>query len=570
MIIKGTKVSNGYAIGKVKIIHQQEILVSQKKVDDVIVEFNRVKIAVGNVVEKIEQEKISVEGRLNMSELSIFDAHKTMAQDPEVLSMIKLEIEKNHESAEFIVNKVFDEVINSFEAMENEYFRQRAEDVSAIKRKILCELLKIEEIDIDKITDKVIIASYDLTPSQTARLNPENTLGFITETGGLTSHSAIMARSLEIPAVLGLKGILNHLNDGDEIIVDSLEGYVIINPTRKEIKTYEKKIKLNQVYTEKLSLIKTLPSTTLDDRKITLAANIGNMNELDKALEVNADGVGLFRTEFLYMDRPNLPSEEEQFLVYKNVLEKMKDKKTVIRTIDIGGDKTLDYLRLPKEMNPFLGLRAIRLCFNMPDLFKTQIRALLRASIYGKLSIMFPMISTIEEIIAAKEVVNEVKSELIEENIEVSNQIEIGMMIETPAAAIMSEKFVKYIDFFSIGSNDLVQYTLAADRMNEHVAYLHQPLNPAILKMIKMTIDTAHKYKRWVGICGEMASDKYAALLLIGLGVDELSMTAPNLLYIKDIILNSNYKDLKHIASRCLMLEREIEVINYLKEHCDI
>ncbi|QVK18136.1 phosphoenolpyruvate--protein phosphotransferase [Mycoplasmatota bacterium] len=570
MIIKGTKVSNGYAIGKVKIIHTQEILVNQKKVDDVIVEFNRVKKAVENVVEKIEAEKILVEDRLNISELYIFDAHITMAQDPEVLSMIKLEIEKNHESAEFSVNKVFDEVIKTFESMDNEYFSQRAEDVLAIKRKILCELLKIEEINIEQITDKVIIASYDLTPSQTARLNPENTLGFITETGGLTSHSAIMAKSLEIPAVLGVRGILDHIKDGDIIIIDGEEGYVIINPTPKEIKLYEKKKQLNQIYKEKLNLTKSLPTTTLDDRKVELAANIADLNDFSKALEVNADGIGLFRTEFIYMDRPNLPSEEEQFLIYKKVLEKMRDKKVVIRTVDIGGDKTLDYLRLPKEMNPFLGLRAIRLCLNQPEIFKKQIRALLRASIYGKLCIMFPMISTVQELIDAKEIVNQTKTELQNENCEVSDNIEIGMMIETPAAAILSEKFAKHIDFFSIGTNDLIQYTLAADRMNEQVSYLYQPLNPAILKLIKMTIDSAHKYNKWVGICGEMASEKYGALLLVGMGADELSMTASNLLYIKDILLGSNYIDLKHITSRCLMFETDVEVINYLKEQCDL
>ncbi len=570
MIIKGTKVSNGYAIGKVKIIHKQEILVSDKKVDDVIVEFNRVKKAVENVVDKIDQEKQLVANRLKIEELRIFDAHITMAQDPELLNMIKLEIEKNHESAEYVVNKVFNEVIKTFKAIENEYFRDRAEDVEEIKRKILYELLNIEEVDLDNINEKVIIASHDLSPSQTARLSRDNTLGFITETGGLTSHSAIMARSLEIPAVLGLKDVMSHLKDGDVIIIDSEEGYVIINPNSEEINEYQNKIRLNQVYTEKLSLIKNLPTTTLDDKKLYLAANIGNITDFEKALEVNSDGIGLFRTEFMFMDRPDLPDEEEQFLIYKNILERMNQKKVVVRTVDIGGDKSLEYLHLPKEMNPFLGLRAIRLCLSNKKLFVDQIRALLRASVYGKLSIMFPMVSTIQELLDIKEIIKEIKDELTSKKISFSDNIEIGMMIETPAAAILSEKFTKHVDFFSIGTNDLVQYTLAADRMNEHVSYLYQPLNPSVLRLIKMTIDSAHKYKKWVGVCGEMASDKHAALLLVGLGVDELSMATSNLLYIKDIILTSNYKDLKHIANRVLMLETENEVLNYLKEHVDL
>ncbi len=570
MIIKGTKVSNGYAIGKVKVIHNQEILVSHKKVDDVIVEFNRVKKAVENVVDKIKEEKILVENRLNYNELRIFDAHMTMAEDPEILSMIKLNIEKDHTSAEFAVKKVFDDVINTFKASDKEYFRQRATDVEDIKRKILCQLLKIEEINLDTITDKVIIASHDLTPSQTARLNQENTLGFITEAGGLTSHSAIMAKSLEIPAVLGLKDVLNYVNDGDEIIIDSEEGFIIVHPTEEEIKAYEKKIKLKKVYQEKLSLIKSLATTTLDDKSMTLASNIGNLFDFEKALEVNSDGIGLFRTEFIFMDRPELPTEDEQFEIYKKVLSKMKSKKVIIRTVDIGGDKSLDYMRLPKEMNPFLGLRGIRLCLKHPEIFKKQIRALLRASIYGKLCIMFPMISTVKEFLEAKKMVDETKKELKKEKIVVSKKIEIGMMVETPAAAILSDKFAKYVDFFSIGTNDLVQYTLAADRMNEHVSNLYQPLNPSILKLIKMTIDNAHQYKKWVGVCGEIASDKYAALLLIGLGVDELSMNVSNLLYIKDIILNTSYKDLKHIASRVLMLDTEKDVMEYLIDHCDI
>lgn len=570
MIFKGTTVSNGYAIGRVKIIHQQEILVSSKKVDDVIVEFNRVKKAIENVVMKIKDEKKLYANRLNVNDLFIFDAHITMAQDPEILSLIKLEIEKNKESAEYAVNKVFDEVIKTFQALDDEYFRERAEDVEAVKRKILYELLKIEEVDIDNIDEKVIIASYDLTPSQTARLNKNNTLGFITETGGVTSHSAIMARSLDIPAVLGVKGIMKELQDGELIIIDSEEGLVILNPTEEQIKEYENKIRLSQVYTEKLNLIKKLPTATLDDRKISLGANIGNLMDYEKALEVNSDGIGLFRTEFLFMDRPSLPTEEEQFEVYKTVLSGMNSKRVVVRTVDIGGDKKLEYMPLPKEMNPFLGLRAIRLSLTYKEMFKTQIRALLRASVYGKLAIMFPMISTIDEIRDSRDILEQTTTELRNEGIEVSDDIEIGIMIETPASAILCEKFVKYVDFFSIGTNDLIQYTLAADRMNEHVSYLYQPFNPAILRLIKMTVDTAHKYNRWVGVCGEMASDKYAALLLVGLGVDELSMASTNLLYIKDIIINSNYKDLKHLAHRSLMLEEAEDVINYLKEHTDI
>lgn len=426
-----------------------------------------------------------------------------------------------------------------FLSMEDEYMRERAADIRDIGGRIIRALKGEEKSSIGDIKDKCIIVAKDLTPSDTAQLNREYVLGFITELGGKTSHSAIIARALEIPAVSGIKDATEILKTGDLIILDGVKGIIYINPDESLIDEYQNKIQREMEEKRELLIYKDRKVLTKDGKRIEVAANISSKEEVDVALKYGADGIGLFRTEFLFMNRETAPTEEEQFEVYKYVLEKMDFRPVIIRTLDVGGDKKIPYIDVGTEMNPFLGLRAIRLCFERLDLFKTQLKALLRASIYGNLKIMFPMISKVDEIKRAKEILEDVKAELKKAGQKFSDKIEIGIMIEVPSAAIISDLLAKEVDFFSIGTNDLIQYTLAVDRMNEKVSNIYEPSHPAILRLIKMVIDNAHKEGKWVGMCGEMASDISMIPLLIDYGIDELSMSAPSILKVKKEILKS-------------------------------
>lgn len=534
---KGIAASKGYAIGKAFLYEEHEIQIIDEKIADTTKELDNLQAAVEKCREQLEKIKKKTLENVGEHEAAVFDAHLSMLDDPEFVGSVQTEIKTNSVNAMKAVDTVAKNLVMIFEAIDDAYLRERAADVKDVSKRMIANLaghtvgLEIEDKD-------TIVVAHDLTPSDTAQLDKEKVNGFITNIGGRTSHSAIMARTLEIPAVVGLGDITTSLNDGDTVIVDGIEGIVIINPDDATIQTYKEKMAAYEAEKEELKKLLNVSVVTKEGKHVEVCGNIGKPQDVDQVLANGGDGVGLFRTEFLYMDRDNAPTEEEQYNAYKHVLEAMKGKKVVIRTLDIGGDKTLPYLPLPQEMNPFLGYRAIRLCLDKKDVFKVQLRALLRASVHGQLAVMFPMISGIEEFNGAKDVVEECKRELDAEGKAYSNTIEWGMMVEIPAAAVMADELAKTVDFFSIGTNDLIQYTLAADRMSEKVSYLYNPMHPAVLRLIKMTIDGAHKHGKWVGMCGEMAGDETAIPTLLSYGLDEFSMSATSILGAKKILLN--------------------------------
>jgi phosphotransferase system enzyme I (PtsI) len=446
--------------------------------------------------------------------------------------------------------------------MDDEYMKERAADIKDVGGRLMRNALGLKEQDLSLINEDTVVIAYDLTPSDTATMNKEKVLGFATDIGGRTSHTAIMARSLEIPAVLGLKSITQEVKDKDLVIVDGIEGVVIVNPDEKTQKEYLDKKAEYEAFIRELAELKDLPAKTLDGHEVELVGNIGTPKDVEGVLRNGGSGVGLYRTEFLYMDSDTMPDEEKQYKAYKEVFESMGDHPVIIRTLDIGGDKNLPYLQLDEEMNPFLGLRAVRLCFVEKELFKTQLRAILRASAFGNAHIMFPMISNVQEVRQAKAILEECKQELREEKISFDENIKVGIMVEIPSAAVTADIIASEVDFFSIGTNDLCQYTLAVDRMNETVSYLYQPLSPAILRLVKMVIDASHNAGggKFTGMCGELAGDPHAALILLGLGLDEFSMSASSVPQIKKIIRSVNKKDAEIIAEKALKLSTEEEV----------
>ena len=480
--------------------------------------------------EELSAIKDKTEQNLGADKAEIFAAHLLVLSDPELIDSVKDKITNEKRNAEFALNEVADQFITIFENMDNEYMKERASDIRDVSRRVIGHLLGIEAGSLATITEETIVIAEDLTPSDTAQLNPLFIKGFATDIGGRTSHSAIMSRSLEIPAVVGTKEATKSIKTGDIVVVDGIDGEVVINPSEDVLATFKQKKADFQKQKDEWAKLVNDQTTTSDGEHVELAANIGTPKDLDGVIANGAEGIGLYRTEFLYMGRENLPTEDEQFEAYKEVVERMEGKPVVIRTLDIGGDKELPYLDLPKEMNPFLGFRAIRLCLEQQDLFRVQLRALLRASAYGNLKIMFPMIAVLEELRQAKALLNEEKDKLISEGVTVSDSIEVGIMVEIPSTAVAAPQFAKEVDFFSIGTNDLIQYTFAADRMNQQVSYLYQPYHPAILRLVEMVIKAAHKEGKWVGMCGEMAGDEIAIPLLLGLGLDEFSMSATSIL----------------------------------------
>lgn len=537
-MLKGIAASSGIAIGKAYVIREEENAINRYEVKDTEKEIKRFQGAILKAKEEIEAIKENAVKNFGEEKALIFEAHLMILEDEEFRASVIEKIKQNI-NAEYAVKETVEMFEGIFLSMEDEYMRERAADIRDIGGRIIGALKGEEKSSIGDIKDKCIIVAKDLTPSDTAQLNREYVLGFITELGGKTSHSAIIARALEIPAVSGIKDATEILKTGDLIILDGVKGIIYINPDESLIDEYQNKIQREMEEKRELLIYKDRKVLTKDGKRIEVAANISSKEEVDVALKYGADGIGLFRTEFLFMNRETAPTEEEQFEVYKYVLEKMDFRPVIIRTLDVGGDKKIPYIDVGTEMNPFLGLRAIRLCFERLDLFKTQLKALLRASIYGNLKIMFPMISKVDEIKRAKEILEDVKAELKKAGQKFSDKIEIGIMIEVPSAAIISDLLAKEVDFFSIGTNDLIQYTLAVDRMNEKVSNIYEPSHPAILRLIKMVIDNAHKEGKWVGMCGEMASDISMIPLLIDYGIDELSMSAPSILKVKKEILKS-------------------------------
>ena len=565
MNIKGIAASNGIAIAKAFKLIEPELTVVKATISDVEAEINLYKEALVKTTEELQKIKVKAAQNLSEEEAAVFDAHINMANDPELLSQTTDKIKSESVNAAYAFDEVSNMFIMMFESMDNEYFRERAADIKDIKKRILAHLLGVKVNDPSTIDEQVVIIAEDLTPSDTAQLDRNFVKGFATNIGGRTSHSAIMARSLEIPAVVGTKTILEDVKDGDMIILDGLEGNVIVNPTAEQVAHYEEVAKQYEAQKAEWAKLKNEKTVSKDGQHVELAANIGTPKDVEGVLANGGEAVGLYRTEFLYMGRDNFPTEEEQFEAYKAVLEAMGDKPVVVRTLDIGGDKELPYLHLPKEMNPFLGYRAIRLCLDDTDLFRTQLRALLRASAYGKLRVMFPMIATLNEFRSAKALLLKEKAKLVAEGVTVSEEIEVGMMVEIPSAAVLADQFAKEVDFFSIGTNDLIQYTMAADRMNEKVSYLYQPYNPSILRLVKMVIDAAHKEGKWTGMCGEMAGDQTAIPLLLGLGLDEFSMSATSILPARSLISKLSKAEMADLAAEALNKSTVEEVIELVE-----
>ena len=566
MRIKGIGASDGIAISKVFKLEAVVLDIKDHKIDDVDQELSLLKSAIEKSVKELQTIREKTAIKLDEEHAMIFDAHIQIANDPEIARQVEDMVKNAKSNSAHAFQTVSEMFAQMFESMDNAYMKERAADVRDVSRRVIAHILGVELSDPTMIDEEVIVVAEDLTPSDTAQLDREFVKGFITNIGGRTSHSAIMARSLEIPAIVGTKNIMDNVNNGDKVILDGLDGEVIINPTDEEVEQYRQK---NLEYLEKVAIWSKFvneKSITLDGKHVEIAANIGSPDDVDSVLKNGGEGVGLYRTEFLYMNNDNFPTEDEQYVAYKMVLESLQNKKVVIRTLDIGGDKHLDYLPMDEELNPFLGHRALRLCLERTDLFKTQLRALLRSSVHGDLHIMFPMVATLNEVRKAKAVLEECKKELDAEGIKYNDDVKVGIMVEIPAVAILADQFAKEVDFFSIGTNDLIQYSFAADRMNQKVSYLYQPYNPSLLRLIKMVIDASHKEGIWTGMCGEMAGDQIAAPILLGLGLDEFSMSATSILQTRYSFSKLSYQEMKEMAETCLTLGTNEEVKSYVEK----
>ena len=563
-MLKGIAASQGIAIAKVYKLEQPVLKIVQISANPEE-ELKKLDSAFTKTIADIEQIKEVASKTLAEEELAIFDAHLMMIGDPEFRASIENEITSNSVNAEYAADCVSKMMISMFESMDDEYMRARAADIKDVSFRLLCNITGNEIPNLSTLNEPVVVVAKDLTPSDTGSLNKEFAKGFATEIGGRTSHSAIMARSVEIPAIVGVNEILNTLKSGDLVILDAINGEVITEPTEEQIAEYTKRAEEFRANKEALKALKDKPSVSVDGHKVELVGNIGSPADVDAVNANGGEGVGLFRTEFLYMKSENdFPNEDMQFAAYKSVLEGMNGKQVVIRTLDIGGDKKLSYFQFEEEMNPFLGVRAVRFCLSRKDIFRVQLRALLRASAFGKLCIMFPMIATVAEFREAKAVYDEERAKLIAEGVTVGD-VQVGIMIEIPAAAVLADQLAKEADFFSIGTNDLIQYSMAADRMSQPVSYLYQPLNPSVLRLIKMAIDGAHKEGKWCGMCGEMAGDELAAPILLGLGLDEFSMSATSILPARKIINSLSYAEMKELAEKAVASSTEAEVVELIK-----
>lgn len=564
--IKGIGVSNGIVIAPAYRLVEPNLSFEKRTITDIYSEKERFNHCIELAKSELETVRDRATEKFGSEEAAIFSAHLLVLLDPELKSAIEAKIETGMNS-EAALDEVSTMFISMFESMDNEYMQERAADIRDVSRRLLSKLLNISLPDLSNINEEVVIVADDLTPSMTAQLNKQFVKAFVTNIGGRTSHSAILARTLEIPAVVGTKNATQLVEQNNLVIVDGSTGMVIVNPTDEAIKTYKLMQAKFETNKAAVSAFIDKPSVDKDGHHVELAGNIGRPDDVDAVVANGGDGIGLFRTEFLYMDRNDYPTEEEQFNAYKAVLEKMGDKPTVVRTLDIGGDKELPYLKLPQEMNPFLGYRAIRLCLDDRNLFNVQLRALLRASVFGNLKIMFPMIATLDEFREAKAFLYEVKEQLLAEGHQVSDDIEIGMMVEVPSAAIIADLFAKEADFLSIGTNDLIQYTLAADRMNEKISYLYQPYHPAVLRLVKNVIAAGHANGCWVGMCGEMAGDEVAIPLLLAMGLDEFSMSASSILHGRAQIAKLSKIEIEKHISHVLSLSTAYDVEQYVKQN---
>ncbi len=565
-MIKGIGASNGIAIAKAYKLVMPDLSVEKTGVADVAGELAKLKEAMEVTATQLAAIKEAASKNLSAEEAAVFDAHALVLADPELKSQIEDKIKNEKVNVAYATDEVAKMFVMMFESMDDAYFKERAADIKDVSRRLLANILGKSLPNPALISEEVVVIADDLTPSDTAQLNKNLVRGFATNIGGRTSHSAIMARSLEIPAVVACKTITEDVKDGDMIVLDGKEGIVLVNPSEEVIEEYTAKRDAYIAERNELKKLVNEKTESTDGHHVELVANIGSISDLESVIANGGEGVGLFRTEFLYMESAALPTEDQQFEVYKEVLETMKGKPVVVRTLDIGGDKEIAAIDMPHEMNPFLGVRAIRLCFEKPEIFRTQLRALLRASTYGDLRIMFPMIATLEEFRKAKAMLKEEEASLKAAGFAISDNYQVGIMIEIPAAAVNADQFAKEVDFFSVGTNDLVQYTFAADRMSNSINYLYQPFNPAILKLVKGVIEAAHANGKWAGMCGEMAGEPLAAPLLLGLGLDEFSMSATSILSQRKLIRSLSKADMEQLAAEALTKGTMDEVIALVEE----
>ena len=561
-MLKGKGISEGIGIGKALVIKKEKIKIEKSKIDDVSKELEKLNVSLNSVIKETEQLK----EKSNNEQKQILEAYLMILQDETLLQKAKELIEKEKMNCVYAVEQGLGEIITNFRNIPDEYISERANDIEDIKNRIISKLLKIEENDLGEIEPSTIIVTQELTTSDTAKINMKNMSGIISEIRGTNSHVSIIARNKQIPMIIRIEDVVNQIKDGDVVVINGKTGEVHVNPTIEEMVEFEKQQKEEKEEKTKLEEYKNKVAVTQDGYQVEVSSNIGKTADLEDVLKVGADGIGLFRTEFLFMDCEQMPTEEEQFENYKKIAETMKDKLSIIRTLDAGGDKNIQYLNLEKEDNPFLGYRAIRLCLTNPEMFKNQLRAILRASEYGNLAIMFPMISTIDELRDAKRILEECKKELDEKDIKYNEEIKVGMMIEIPAAAIMAEVFAKECDFFSIGTNDLIQYTMAAERGNTQIANLYTKNHPAVIKLIKHTIDAAHQNGIFCGMCGEAASNFQYIPLLIGMGLNEFSMNSSAILQAKKTITELNKTECEKLVGEVLQLSSDKEVEKRLKE----
>ena len=562
-MITGIPASPGIVFGKALVLKEEKIVldfqkISEDQIDAEVARFYAGREAAVEQLNSIHQRALK---SLGEEKAAIFEGHLMILEDEELEEEIIDYLRSNKVNASVAASKIIDQQVEMLSEIDDEYLKERAGDIRDIGNRLIKNILGMHIVDLGDITEESILVAYDLTPSETAQLNLEKVLGFITDIGGRTSHTSIMARSLELPAIVGANDVTARVNTGDYLILDAVNNRVYVNPTQAEIdelKTLEAKLAEEKA---ELAKLKDLPAVTLDGHKVEVVANIGTIRDCEGAHRNGAEGVGLYRTEFLFMDRDQLPSEEEQFIAYKEVVEAMEGRLVVLRTMDIGGDKELPYLNLPKEMNPFLGWRAVRIALDRREILHAQLRAVLRASAFGKLAVMFPMIISVEEIRELKSVLETLKAELRAEGKAFDENIQVGVMVETPSAAVNAKFLAKEVDFFSIGTNDLTQYTLAVDRGNELISHLYNPMSPSVLGLIKQVIDASHAEGKWTGMCGELAGDERATLLLLGMGLDEFSMSAISVPHIKKLVRSVSYQEAKALADEALQkpISAEIE-----------
>lgn len=561
---EGIKASTGLAIGNLYLFNREEVSIDQSEITDTMVdeEKSRVKNAINDYISELNNQEGASEAQINIA-----NAHKELLQDPYFSDTIDSKIENEHKNSEMALNETINEMVEIMSQIDDEYLKERASDYMDIGYQLMYKLKGIKPKDLSLIEPNTIIISKELTPSDTSNMNKENVVGFATDLGGKTSHTSIIAQTLDIPALVGMGDISTKVSGGETAIIDGDQGFIIVNPDEETLQTYRNAIKEQKDKKERLKEVKNKKAETKDGHKVEVAANIGNIEDLKAAIENGCDGVGLFRTEFLYMENDHFPTEDEQFEVYKEAAELLDGKPIIIRTLDIGGDKGLSYFNFPVEENPFLGYRAIRLCLDREDIFLTQLRALIRASAFGNILIMIPMIINITEFKRSLELIDQIKAEFDRDGVDYNKDLQVGIMVETPASVFMADQFMKYVDFFSIGTNDLAQYTLAVDRGNENISDLYSNYNPAVLRAIKHVIDESHKAGKWTGMCGQFASDTAASKLLLGLGLDEFSAASSKVAEIKDTIINSEFKAEEEFANSLLELETPEEIEKKVADH---